>query len=492
MFLITDLRRAFTSNLRTISATGREQARLQTVGIHEPTVQRYFAWRRSMALTVVLATLLSAGLATYRTLTEPEDRPGMFEAMSREVIERSKSALVPNAAEAKTAVDAAVSAVDEAKALADEAKTIVDAARTTIGKEIVGNERVKAALEKLKATVEDVKAVRKNKQEEDDSDDEPAASQSPARPSAVAADSTADEDDPDDKPPNAFGRFEEAMLLATLYALPVAALAVVVFWTRFQFTFRILMAGFAFAFVVPLLFSFCPWSWWGYPEPKLTPGQQPAQYFQDVVEGILEGVEHLLMLLPTVLALIPGVQRACLRVKTLLPESMLPGWFMVAASPFYALFLLVMFVGINQAISAPLFLVGMFLFLAGPMIYVFKAEMFTSPLSTEADRARIRHAQAAVGGVTALAGALVVAYFATQDMFGVHLVGLNAKTSLLRPLDLVEFFLEVVSRSMFVTVLGADLFMWMSVTEWKNSKAFAGTPGAAAYDRVMEAMREVT
>lgn len=490
MFLITDLQRAFTSNLRTISTTDREQACLQTAGIDEPTLQRYFAWRRSMALTVVLATLLSAGLATYRTLTETEDQPGIFEAMSREVLERSKSALIPNAPGAKTTVDAAVSAVDEAKALADEARTIVDEAKTAIGKEIEKNERVKAALEKLKATVEDVKAARKDKEDEEDSDDEPAASQSPVKLSAAATDSTAD-DVSDDKPPNAFERFEDAMHLATLYALPVAALAVVVFWMRFQFTFRILAAAFALSFVVPLLFSFCPWSWWGYPEPKLTPGQQPAKYFQDVVEGILDGVDYLVVLLPIVLAVIPGVQRACLRVKTLLPESMLPGWFMVTASPFYAMFLLVMFVGINQAISAPLFLVGMLLFLIAPMIYVFKAETFTSPLSTEADLARIRRVQAAVGGVTALAGALVVAYFATQDMFGVHLVGLDPKTSLLRPLDLVEFFLEVVSRSMFVTVLGADLFVWMSVTEWKNSKAFAGTTGAADYDRTMQAMQEV-
>ena len=53
------------------------------------------------------------------------------------------------------------------------------------------------------------------------------------------------------------------------------------------------------------------------------------------------------------------------------------------------------------------------------------------------------------------------------------------------PLDLVEFLLETISRSMFITVLGADLFMRLNLTAWKSTHAFAGTPEAEDYDRVM-------
>jgi hypothetical protein len=49
-----------------------------------------------------------------------------------------------------------------------------------------------------------------------------------------------------------------------------------------------------------------------------------------------------------VLSLIPGVQKACLRVKGLLPQSVLPGWFVVVASTLYGLFLLVIFVAVDQ------------------------------------------------------------------------------------------------------------------------------------------------
>ena len=53
------------------------------------------------------------------------------------------------------------------------------------------------------------------------------------------------------------------------------------------------------------------------------------------------------------------------------------------------------------------------------------------------------------------------------------------------PLDLAEFLLETISRSMFITVLGADIFMRMNVAAWKNSRDFAGLPEAENYDRVM-------
>ncbi len=58
------------------------------------------------------------------------------------------------------------------------------------------------------------------------------------------------------------GEFADKVQLAALYALPAAALIVVVFWTRLQFTFLILVTAFSFSFLVPLLIALCPWSWW--------------------------------------------------------------------------------------------------------------------------------------------------------------------------------------------------------------------------------------
>ena len=69
---------------------------------------------------------------------------------------------------------------------------------------------------------------------------------------------------------------------------------------------------------------------------------------ESMAYGIAYGAEYLITLLPTVFSLVPGIQRSCLRVKTLLPQSILPGWFLVAACPFYAMVMLVIFVAANQ------------------------------------------------------------------------------------------------------------------------------------------------
>jgi hypothetical protein len=288
------------------------------------------------------------------------------------------------------------------------------------------------------------------------------------------------------------GQIADGVHLFSLYALPLAALAVACCWTRLKLSFQFLLVGFAIAFFVPMLVALCPWSWWGEPEQIVTFDQDAALYLQNMAEGLLEGAAQMVLLLPTVLSLVPGVQRACLRVKTLVPESMLPGWFLVAAAPFYALFLLVIFIAINQITSESLLLISMFLLVAAPFIYVFRAAVFVRPLMSEADYLRMRRVQQVVSGVTALAGVLLVVYLAPQKYFGIHLVGLDVKTSLLGPLDVAGFLLEFIGRSLFMTVLGADLFMRMNLSTWQHHRMLAGSSAAEGYDRVMGAMEQIS
>jgi hypothetical protein len=89
MVFYTLLRRAVVSNLRSISASDCERARLEATGICEPTVQRYLAWRRSMVVMVLLATVLSAALATFRALTEFDERT-LFSAMTEHFLANAK------------------------------------------------------------------------------------------------------------------------------------------------------------------------------------------------------------------------------------------------------------------------------------------------------------------------------------------------------------------------------------------------------------------
>ncbi len=420
MFLVRVIRRAFASNLRTIPVSNGEQAKLEALGIHDPTIQRYLAWRRSIVLVVVLATFLSAGLTTYVEFTETEDRPDLLEAVTEHLLEGAK--------EAVPAAGLVLPADHEMED--DEDEPDEDEATASKGKE---SDRTKA-----------------------------------------------------------LGQIADGVHLFSLYALPLAALAVACCWTRLKLSFQFLLVGFLIAFFVPMLVALCPWSWWGEPEQKVTFDQDPRLYLQLLLEGLLEGAQQMVVLLPTVLSLVPGVQRACLRVKTLVPESMLPGWFLVAAAPFYALFLLVIFIAINQITSEPLLLISMLLLAGAPFIYVFRADVFTRPLMSEADFLRMRRVQQVVSGVTALAGLLLVVYLAPQQYFGIHLVGLDVKTSLLGPLNIAGFLLELIGRSLFMTVLGADLFMRMNLPTWQHHRTLAGSSAAEGYDRVMGAMEQIS
>ncbi|WP_010585730.1 hypothetical protein [Schlesneria paludicola] len=413
-------KRAFTSNLQTVAPTASEQTSLEAAGIRNPVLQAYMAWRSSLMIVVVISTILSAGLSTYREVFEEDDQPDVFETLVAQFSKQASSTL-PAATKLIDGIDQR----PESDAISNDASP-------------------------------------------DESENEDAVK------------------DLAKKPKSAFSQFDEMIHLAALYVLPIAALIVIATWTQFRFTYRILVCAFAFSFLTPILLSFCPWSWWDGPSDSadLLSPLAKSERFKD---GLIEALTYLSMLLPTVLSLLPGVQKACVRVKTLLPQATLPGWFLVAAAPFYGLFLLVIFVAVNQVFSHPMVLAGMLLILSASLIYGFRASVFTRPLVTDADYRQMYTVQRTAGMMTLVAGGLFFAYLQTHDILGIYLLGLDPKTSLLQPLDLVEFFLEITGRSMFMTVFGADLFMQINLSAWKSTRQFVGSAAADEYDAIMSA-----
>lgn len=423
--------RAFTSKLRQITPNEAESRQLQAAGITDPIVQAYFLWRRSLVSVVVLATVLSAGLATYRAVTEDDTEEDALELQLEELLDRAKSKL-PVATGLMKVTESQIAAAEEMEEEDDE---------------------------EAEKTAEDTR------QTESKSDT--------------------------NTQPTAFAQFYDWVELLSLYTLPLAALAVLFCWTNFRLSSRILLVGWAFSFFILMAFAFCPWEWFGEVETDLDPENFSFDTLKLIARDVKESVGYLAMLLPAVLSLIPGTQKACLKIKLLLPESVLPGWFLVAAAPFYSLLLLVIFIAFYQAAGETTMLAGMLLFIAAPFLYILRANVFTRPLLTEDDVRRMRGVQQMITGVTLLAGGLLLYFMLTQELFGVRIVGLDAESSLLTPLDLVEFGVEIIGRSMFMMVLGADLFMRMNLAAWKNQRDLAGSPATARYDQTMTALEQV-
>jgi hypothetical protein len=198
----------------------------------------------------------------------------------------------------------------------------------------------------------------------------------------------------------------------------------------------------------------------------------------------------LVVLSPAVLALVPGVVRACIRVKMLLPEAVLPGWFLVAAAPFNGLLVLLTFVAVAQVTPSPLLLAGMLLWLAAPLVFLARARLYTRPLSSVDELRSAWRVQSLAWALVLASAACLIAYVATWEVFGLRLVGLEPKASLYRPWQVIRYCLDFSGRAVFVSVLGADLLLWATLSAWWHERAFLATSAAADYDRLMGKLKE--
>ena len=170
----------------------------------------------------------------------------------------------------------------------------------------------------------------------------------------------------------------------------------------------------------------------------------------------------------------------------LLPAAVLPGWLLVAAAPFNGLLMLITFVALAQVASSPLLLAGMVLWLAAPLVYLARARLYIRPIAS-ADELRGARRVQAFAWVLALGSAgCLIAFAATGEAFGLRLVGLDAKTSLVRPWQVVRYALDFSGRALFVTVLGADVLLQATLSAWREQRAFTVQPASMDFDRLME------
>jgi hypothetical protein len=290
-----------------------------------------------------------------------------------------------------------------------------------------------------------------------------------------------------------FGDLGDLLWLLSFYAMPAAALLALLLWTRPRASRAVLLAGWCASFLVPVAIALTPWSWWTVePPPPTTNAARLARQYERMVEGLAWANYYVLVLSPAVLALVPGLLRACVRVKRLLPESILPGWFLVAAAPFNSLLVLVTVVALAQVAPSPLLVAGMLLWLAAPLAYLARARTFTRPLCSPEDLRGLEHVQVVAWALIVASSVCLVAYATSWQAFGLRLVGLQPRTSLVRPWEVVRYFLDFLGRSMFVTVLGADLLLRATLSAWRQQREFLHADPAKDYNRLMEKLEAST
>lgn len=294
-------------------------------------------------------------------------------------------------------------------------------------------------------------------------------------------------------PQTLFGDIADFVWMLSFYAMPASALLAVVLWAQPRISRTILVTGWVASFLVPVAIALTPWSWWTI-EPPLPDSRalQLVIQYQRIAEGLAWGYYYIVVLSPAVLALVPGLMRACIRVKMLLPEAVLPGWFLVTAAPFNGLIVLVTFVALAQVAPSPLLLIGMLLWLAAPFVYLVQARLYTRPLASPEALVGVRRTQLAAWLLSLASAACLLAYIATWEVHGLRLVGMETKTSLLRPWDVVRYGLDFSGRAMFITVLGADVLLQATLSAWRRQRDFLASPTAAEHDQLMRHLEERT
>lgn len=297
-----------------------------------------------------------------------------------------------------------------------------------------------------------------------------------------------DEDAKEEEPAALMEKITNGVESVSAFMLPLAALLALFLGHRLRASYRVMVAGFLFSFFAVFLVHLLPESAVGGAEPVLKPGDDPGKFLMDEVHDLHNAVEAILALLPLVLSLVPGVVKGCQRVKSLLPQAILPGWLIVMASTLYGLFLFSIFVAIDQFTTQPFILAGFGLVSLSSLVYVFFSGAFTRPLIEPADFSRIKKVQLLVTLCMAGGGLLLLGYLLTREVAGMHLLGTDPETALMRPIDVVQFILSTLSRGMFVAAVSADLFLRANLASWKHQRALAASPAAKEYDEAMEAM----
>jgi hypothetical protein len=308
-------------------------------------------------------------------------------------------------------------------------------------------------------------------------------------------------------------RLGRALNLAStlvLWAMPVAAFVASLSWTRLRLSHRILSAGWVIAFLPPFAIALFPLRDWFEASPP-DQGQQMEMAVLDAVNGLYVAFT----LLPTALSVLPGLVRGCIRVKTLLPAAILPGWFLVAGPPFYLLLWLVGLVVLNHLAGSPLLVFGVLLWTGAPMAYVARADLFVQPLP-EGESLAIRRVRRTANAAAMLGGLLLLAYLFTKQVFGLYLVGFVPEASLVwlwenagevpdfraalsratslfwaGDVSLSQLIVQYFGRSLFVTTVFADVLVRMNLSLWRQEQEFSSTPDAVAYDAAMKELGRV-
>jgi hypothetical protein len=146
--------------------------------------------------------------------------------------------------------------------------------------------------------------------------------------------------------------------------------------------------------------------------------------------GLVFGVQALLALGPKVISLMPGLIRASIVTKLLFPGTTAPGWLMMLAAPFYALFAYIIVLLPYQVTGSWQFVVGNTGILLAQVFIGLSGRRLTVPLTTQESHDRIHKSWLAYIGILVVSAVFVV-YGLYEFVHELHLGAVRVVTGVL-------------------------------------------------------------
>lgn len=285
-----------------------------------------------------------------------------------------------------------------------------------------------------------------------------------------------------------FGKLWSYLPSVGLLFAPIGVLAVLVTWTEIRRTSWMLTACWTLSILIPLAAALVPLHYvvdlgalssgangglgdlglgdGGLGDTGNGSGDAMANGFV-MATRIGLAINFATILLPVVVSVPGGVVKGAARIKSLFPAASLPGWFLVAVAPFYSLFMVVVFVLLDQLVGNGLLVLGVALLAFTPWLYVMYRKVYTRRLSAAEARVELSRASRA-GGYVLVAGLAVVAIFLmTAKVAGEHVLGSRSDSAIFTYLQVGRTLAEVTGRALTTTVVFSMIFVNMVFAEWR-------------------------
>jgi hypothetical protein len=272
-------------------------------------------------------------------------------------------------------------------------------------------------------------------------------------------------------PLSALGVMAHLFRMIVLFLLPAGVVLGVLNWAKPKFSRMVVQGAWVLTWLLLLLYSLVPFGWMvGLPDiPR--GGRGPSAAELSMGFGVIGTILSLLALAPYFLSIVPGVIRASIAVKTLVPESALPGWVLLGLAVPYSMATLLAAVPLFGQFSIIMSAVAI-LFLGAPLIYLLAASYLLRVGAAPADRKSLVMLQFAYLGASALAVIILV----------VSIVA-NAGASGIPWFQSFEALMEYLAFSLTTTVVAADCIAGLLVADWRGQQAFAKSPEAAGFEQ---------